>query len=153
MKPELKEKERKVCGDCGIVREVVCYGLSGTGRRVGAVACAHPWAGRPSMGQTPAPPNTMNSAPGKSTTRSSGYHQKALAEIRNSLLPFANSGNENGLGSSAASTISTLSTTSGVSSASSAASNGLDKETLARQALVQLVAMGYSEVSIVTSSA
>lgn len=97
------------------------------------------------MGQTPAPPNSMNSAPGKSTTRSSGYHQKALAEIRNSLLPFANSGNENGLGSSAASTISTLSTTSGVSSASSASNGLLDKETLARQALVQLVAMGYSE--------
>lgn len=96
------------------------------------------------MGQTPAPADTMNSAPGKSTTRSSGYHQKALAEIRNSLLPFANSGNENGVGSSAASTISTLSTTSGVSSASSA-SNGLDKESLARQTLVQLVTMGYSE--------
>lgn len=99
------------------------------------------------MGQTPAPADTMNSAPGKSTTRSSGYHQKALAEIRNSLLPFANSGNENGVGSSAASTISTLSTTSGVSSASSA-SNGLDKESLARQTLVQLVTMGYSEVRL-----
>ncbi|KAL0274850.1 UNVERIFIED_CONTAM: hypothetical protein PYX00_002883 [Menopon gallinae] len=87
-------------------------------------------------------PNTT----GKSSTRSSsGYHLKALAEIRNSLLPFANSG-EN-VGSSAASTISTLSTTSGVSSASglsglSAGSgvNGcIDKE--------QLTAMGYTEVS------
>lgn len=74
------------------------------------------------------------SAAGKASARSSsGYHQKALAEIRNSLLPFANSGDH--VGSSAASTISTLSTTSGVSSASglsglSAGSgqNGLDKD-------------------------
>lgn len=36
---------------------------------------------------------TMNPpAVSKSSTRGSGYHQKALAEIRNSLLPFANSG-------------------------------------------------------------
>ncbi|KAK6627955.1 hypothetical protein RUM44_010437 [Polyplax serrata] len=89
-------------------------------------------------------PVTMNpNTTGKSSTRSSsGYHLKALAEIRNSLLPFANSG-EN-VGSSAASTISTLSTTSGVSSASglsglSASSGCVDKE--------QLNAMGYSEVS------
>jgi serine/threonine-protein kinase LATS1/2 len=100
---------------------------------------------------------TMNPATsGKSSTRSSGYHQKALAEIRNSLLPFANIGSlgEN-LGSSAASTISSLSTTSGVSSASghsgvSAASgcNGIEKDlSLLRQALVQLMNMGYTEVS------
>ncbi|PSN57069.1 hypothetical protein C0J52_01744 [Blattella germanica] len=105
----------------------------------------------PSMGQQFIV--TMNPATsGKSSTRSSGYHQKALAEIRNSLLPFANSGGpgEN-LGSSAASTISTLSTTSGVSSASghsgisaASGSNGFDKE-LIRQAIVQLMNMGYSE--------
>ena len=87
-------------------------------------------------------PNTT----GKSSTRSSsGYHLKALAEIRNSLLPFA-TGGEN-VGSSAASTISSLSTTSGVSSASGlsglSASSGvngcIDKE--------QLSPMGYNEVS------
>lgn len=104
----------------------------------------------PSMGQEPGV--TMNPASsGKSSTRSSGYHQKALAAIRNSLLPFANIGCESGnVGSSAASTISTLSTTSGVSSASghSSTSNGVDKELNAlRQALAQLIAMGYSEVS------
>ncbi|CAH0768861.1 unnamed protein product [Bemisia tabaci] len=100
------------------------------------------------MGQEPGV--TMNPASsGKSSTRSSGYHQKALAAIRNSLLPFANIGCESGnVGSSAASTISTLSTTSGVSSASghSSTSNGVDKELNAlRQALAQLIAMGYSE--------
>ncbi|KAJ9584611.1 hypothetical protein L9F63_021053, partial [Diploptera punctata] len=96
---------------------------------------------------------TMNPATsGKSSTRSSGYHQKALAEIRNSLLPFANIGGlgEN-LGSSAASTISTLSTTSGVSSASghsaASGSNGYDKDlSVIRQSLVQLTNMGYTEV-------
>ncbi|XP_075217640.1 serine/threonine-protein kinase warts isoform X2 [Lycorma delicatula] len=108
------------------------------------------------MGQQPGGA-TMNSASsGKSSTRSSGYHQKALAEIRNSLLPFANIGSENnGVGSSAASTISTLSTTSGVSSASglSSTSNsnsngiGIDKEinSVVRQALTQLINMGYTE--------
>ncbi|KAJ1529574.1 hypothetical protein ONE63_006345 [Megalurothrips usitatus] len=76
----------------------------------------------------------MNSATsGKLSTRTTGYHQKALAEIRNSLLPFANIGGDSNVGSSAASTISTLSTTSGVSSASglsgfSATSGGLDKD-------------------------
>ncbi|XP_046407316.1 serine/threonine-protein kinase LATS1 isoform X2 [Ischnura elegans] len=92
----------------------------------------------------------MNPAVGKSSTRSSGYHQKALAQIRNSLLPFANSG-ENG--SSAASTISTLSTTSGVSSASglsnasgSTGLNGFEKDlALFRQAHQQIVSMGYTE--------
>lgn len=109
----------------------------------------------PSMGQQFIV--TMNPATsGKSSTRSSGYHQKALAEIRNSLLPFANIGNlgEN-LGSSAASTISTLSTTSGISSASghsgisaASGSNGIEKDlTLLRQTLVQLMSMGYTEVS------
>lgn len=105
------------------------------------------------MGQQPG--TTMNPATsGKSSTRSSGYHQKALAEIRNSLLPFANIGGENnGVGSSAASTISTLSTTSGVSSASglSSASNGVEKE-IVRQAHAQIVAMGYSEVSLIESN-
>lgn len=97
----------------------------------------------------------MNSASsGKSATRSSGYHQKALAEIRNSLLPFANISGET-VGSSAASTISTLSTTSGVSSASglsglSAASgnNCVEKDlSVLRQTLAQLITMGYTEVS------
>lgn len=86
----------------------------------------------------------------KSSTRGSGYHQKALAEIRNSLLPFANIGGTGEVGSSAASTISTLSTTSGVSSASglsgiSGASGSAVDKSDQRQALAQLLAMGYSE--------
>ncbi|XP_034938316.1 serine/threonine-protein kinase Warts [Chelonus insularis] len=90
------------------------------------------------------------SAVSKSSTRGSGYHQKALAEIRNSLLPFANIGGTGEVGSSAASTISTLSTTSGVSSASglsglSGASGSLVDKPEQRQALAQLLAMGYSE--------
>ncbi|XP_063988229.1 serine/threonine-protein kinase Warts-like isoform X1 [Diachasmimorpha longicaudata] len=90
------------------------------------------------------------SAVSKSSTRGSGYHQKALAEIRNSLLPFANSGGTGEVGSSAASTISTLSTTSGVSSASglsglSGASGSLVDKPEQRQALSQLLAMGYPE--------
>lgn len=98
---------------------------------------------------------------GKPATRASGYRLKALAEIRNSLLPFANGGgagcSSNDNYSSAASTISTISTTSGVSSASglSSNSNGVDakervdaKELNAlRQALSQIISMGYSEVS------
>ncbi|KAK7794730.1 hypothetical protein R5R35_009620 [Gryllus longicercus] len=97
---------------------------------------------------------TMNPATsGKSSTRASGYHQKALQEIRNSLLPFATSGVGENVGSSAASTISTLSTTSGVSSASglsglsaASGSNGVDKDySLYRQSVSQLVTMGYSE--------
>lgn len=94
---------------------------------------------------------TMNAATsGKLSTRTTGYHQKALAEIRNSLLPFANSGGDSNVGSSAASTISTLSTTSGVSSASglsgfsaTSGGNGLDKDLPN-----QLHAMGYTEVSV-----
>lgn len=87
----------------------------------------------------------------KSSTRGSGYHQKALAEIRNSLLPFANIGGAGEVGSSAASTISTLSTTSGISSASgfsglSAASGSIIDKSEQRQLLTQLLAMGYSEV-------
>nr|XP_031845031.1 serine/threonine-protein kinase LATS1-like [Nomia melanderi] len=86
----------------------------------------------------------------KSSTRGSGYHQKALAEIRNSLLPFANIGGASEVGSSAASTISTLSTTSGISSASGlsglsgASGSNIDKSDQ-RQLLAQLLAMGYSE--------
>lgn len=89
----------------------------------------------------------------KSSTRGSGYHQKALAEIRNSLLPFANIGGAGEVGSSAASTISTLSTTSGISSASglsglsTASGSTLDKSDQ-RQLLAQLLAMGYSEVCV-----
>ncbi|XP_063632461.1 serine/threonine-protein kinase Warts-like [Cydia splendana] len=81
-------------------------------------------------------------APGKTATRSSGYHQKALAEIRNSLLPFANIGSSEPPGSSAASTVS-----SGVSSGfSSSSGNGLDKElNVHPQTLSQLIASGYEE--------
>lgn len=90
-------------------------------------------------------------AASKSSTRGSGYHQKALAEIRNSLLPFANIGGAGEVGSSAASTISTVSTTSGISSASglsglSGASGSAADKPDQRQALGQLLAMGYSEV-------
>lgn len=131
----------------------------------------------PSMGQQPhfsgtMNPGTMNS-PAKTSARASGYHQKAMAEIHNSLLPFAksassasdfakneftknnsnnNSGAPENIGSSAASTISTLSTTSGVSSASGMSTgsnngNGLNADI--RQSLQQLVAMGYAEVSLI----
>lgn len=81
-------------------------------------------------------------APGKTATRS-GYHQKALAEIRNSLLPFANIGNSEPPGSSAASTVS-----SGVSSGFSTSSvNGLDKDlNVLPQSLNQLIALGFDEV-------
>lgn len=93
------------------------------------------------------------SAVSKSSTRGSGYHQKALAEIRNSLLPFANIGGTGEVGSSAASTISTLSTTSGVSSASglsglSGASGSLDKPEQRQQIVGQISAMGFPEVNI-----
>lgn len=85
-------------------------------------------------------------APGKTATRS-GYNQKALAEIRNSLLPFANIGSSEPPGSSAASTVS-----SGVSSGfSSSSGNGLDKELNSvsiSQSLSQLHALGYDEVCI-----
>ncbi|RZF43259.1 hypothetical protein LSTR_LSTR001520 [Laodelphax striatellus] len=111
------------------------------------------------MGQQAPAVDSMNpassaSSGGKSVNRSSGYHQKALQEIRNSLLPFANSCDaggggvtlNGGLGSSAASTISTLSTTSGVSSASSSTTdNNLAAAAVVRQALAQLLAMGFTE--------
>ncbi|XP_063827289.1 serine/threonine-protein kinase Warts [Ostrinia nubilalis] len=85
-------------------------------------------------------------APGKTATRSSGYNQKALAEIRNSLLPFANIGSSEPPGSSAASTVS-----SGVSSGfSSSSGNGLDKDlNVLPQSLNQLLALGYDEDSAV----
>lgn len=85
-------------------------------------------------------------APGKTAKRCSGYHQSALAQIRNSLLPFANSGNLEPPGSSAASTVS-----SGVSSGfSSSSGNGLDKDLNALpQSLNQLIALGYDEDSAV----
>lgn len=85
-------------------------------------------------------------APGKTATRSSGYNQKALAEIRNSLLPFANNGSLEPPGSSAASTVS-----SGVSSGfSSTSGNGLDKDlSVLPQSLNQLIALGYDEVSTI----
>lgn len=101
------------------------------------------------MGQQPRCqlPSMNPSAP----ARSAGYHQKALEEIQNSLRPFAKSSGSEALGSSAASTISNFSTTSGVSSLGSTSSNGgtsssVDgKDALLRSALVQLLAMGYSE--------
>lgn len=82
----------------------------------------------------------------KTATRSSGYHQKALAEIRDSLLPFANICNAEPPGSSAASTVS-----SGVSSGvSSASGNGIDKDLNALpQSLNQLLALGYDEDSAI----
>lgn len=94
------------------------------------------------MRRTGAGAGAMNPpAPGKTATRS-GYHQKALAEIRNSLLPFANIGNSEPPGSSAASTVS-----SGVSSGfSSSSGNGLDKDlNVLPQSLNQLIALGYDE--------
>lgn len=100
------------------------------------------------MGQQPRTQLNMNpSAP----ARSSGYHQKAMEEIHNSLLPFAKSGGSEVVGSSAASTISNFSTTSGVSSLSSTSgSNGTAEKDYhqLRQMLVQLHNMGYSEVRI-----
>lgn len=96
------------------------------------------------MGQQPRLQLNMNpSIP----ARSSGYHQKAMEEIHNSLLPFAKSGSDV-IGSSAASTISNLSMTSGVSSLSSiSGSNGTDKDLhQLRQMLAQLLNMGYTEV-------
>lgn len=98
------------------------------------------------MGQQPRPQINMNpSAP----ARSAGYHQKAMEEIHNSLLPFAKSGGE-AVGSSAASTISNMSMTSGVSSLSSqSGSNGTDNGIhQLRQMLGQLLNMGYSEVKV-----
>lgn len=103
------------------------------------------------MGQQPRSIINMNpSAP----ARSSGYHQKAMEEIHNSLLPFAKSGSDV-VGSSAASTISNLSTTSGVSSLSSlSGSNGTEKDCHQfMQYLAQLLNMGYSEVSTLESFA
>lgn len=102
--------------------------------------------------------NSAAPASGKPSTRSSssGYRQKALAEIRNSLLPFANIG---GCDSSAASCVSSISSASGsatsgigsVSGLSSLSNNQLsDKEVNAiRQTLTQLIAMGYTEVRII----
>lgn len=101
--------------------------------------------------------NSAAPASGKPSTRSSssGYRQKALAEIRNSLLPFANIG---GCDSSAASCVSSISSASGsatsgigsVSGLSSLSNNCVDKELNAlRQTLSQLIAMGYTEVRII----
>lgn len=96
------------------------------------------------MGQQPR--STINMNP-NAPARSSCYHQKAMEEIHNSLLPFAKSGGD-AVGSSAASTISNLSTTSGVSSLSSfSGSNGTEKDCHQfMQCLTQLVNMGYAEV-------
>lgn len=101
--------------------------------------------------------NSAAPASGKPSTRSSssGYRQKALAEIRNSLLPF-----ENGVcDSSAASCVSSISSASGsatsgigsVSGLSSLSNNNVDKElnALLRQTLTQLITMGYTEVRVI----
>lgn len=98
------------------------------------------------MGQQPRSIiNHQNMNP-NAPARSSCYHQKAMEEIHNSLLPFAKSGSDV-VGSSAASTISNLSTTSGVSSLSSlSGSNGTEKDCQFIQYLTQLLNMGYSEV-------
>ncbi|CAH1635824.1 unnamed protein product [Spodoptera littoralis] len=84
----------------------------------------------------------MNPPAPRQAAARSGYHQKALAQIRNSLLPFANNGNSEPPGSSAASTVS-----SGVSSGfSSSSGNGLDKDlTALPQTLNQLIALGFDE--------
>jgi hypothetical protein len=79
--------------------------------------------------QPPPPTAARPAMPNKSRS----YNQKALAEIRNSLLPFANSETA----SSAASTISLLSSTSGFSSASSN-----------NDYVAHLLSMGYHEVRI-----
>lgn len=104
------------------------------------------------MGQEPIIANMNPASSGKPNTRASGYHQKALAEIRNSLRPFENGGtSSNDNYSSAASTISTVSTTSGVSSASglSSNSNGLESNLHGwhLQTVSQIINMGYTEVS------
>lgn len=97
------------------------------------------------MGQQPCQQLlTMNS---NNNARSTGYHQKAMEEIQNSLRPFAKSVGDP-VGSSAASTVSINSATSGVSSLgsviSSAGSNISDKDLLH---IGQLINMGYPEVS------
>ncbi|XP_022921269.1 serine/threonine-protein kinase Warts [Onthophagus taurus] len=93
------------------------------------------------MGHQPWPQSAMNPT---MPARSSGYHQKALEEIHNSLLPFAKSSGDIG-GSSAASTISNLSTTSGASSLSSTfGSNGTEKEYM-KQCMTYLINIGCSE--------
>jgi hypothetical protein len=79
--------------------------------------------------QPPPPTAARPAMPNKSRS----YNQKALAEIRNSLLPFANSETA----SSAASTISLLSSTSGFSSASSN-----------NDYVAHLLSMGYHEVNM-----
>lgn len=91
----------------------------------------------------------MNPPAPRQAAARSGYHQKALAQIRNSLLPFANNGNSEPPGSSAASTVS-----SGVSSGfSSSSGNGLDKDlTALPQSLNQLIALGFDEVSKIVNS-
>ncbi|XP_045467929.1 serine/threonine-protein kinase Warts [Harmonia axyridis] len=95
------------------------------------------------MGQQPRPTISMNSS---TSARSSGYHQKAMEEIQNSLRPYAKSGSE-AIESSAASTISNFSATSGVSSFSSASGGtSSDNDVIhLHHMLSQLLSMGYSE--------
>lgn len=84
---------------------------------------------------------SAGSANNKTSTRSSGYHKKALAEIRNSLLPFANSCGQN---ESASANL--VVSHSGIGNATSPA---IDKDLQAlRHALTQLLSLGYSEASL-----
>ncbi|XP_076304780.1 serine/threonine-protein kinase warts isoform X1 [Tachypleus tridentatus] len=127
----------------------------------------------PSLGPLSTPPklepmqikaeyNTMNavqqhSAGGGGAVKSTSddYRQKALAQIRNSLLPFANSDRpSNGRSelSSASSTGSDYScpsqvTGSGSSSGVSSGSNGLDRHPNVQRLYLELLTAGYNEES------
>lgn len=83
---------------------------------------------------------STGSANSKTSTRSSGYHKKALAEIRNSLLPFANSCGQN----ESANANLVVSHNAIIGNATSPA---IDKDLQAlRHALTQLLSLGFSEV-------
>lgn len=100
---------------------------------------APPHSAQPTSGSGGGGGGGSSNSATKSNARSSGYHQKALAEIRNSLLPFANAG-QNGTDSSVASTTSTAS--SGIGSVS----GGLNDVNLLRHSLGQLLSQGFDEV-------
>ena len=88
--------------------------------------------------------DNMNNNFNKSQSGRSGYHQKALAEIKNSLQPFAY---ENGL-SSAASTISSISTASGSTTSGYGSERSPVDDQIKYQKLIQsLISYGYDEVS------
>lgn len=77
-----------------------------------------------------APPSSAAKAAQRS---SSGYHQKALAEIRNSLLPFANSSDGQG--------------GQGQGGQGQGGGQQLTDLALLRHSLSQLLAQGYEEVT------